>query len=48
MKSFQVLDKRNGNILITVNCYEKKVYKMMLQQFKKVRGINVKELDKNE
>lgn len=48
MKTFNISDKRNGNLLLSVNCYEKKVYKLLLKQFKKVKGINIKEVDSNE
>lgn len=48
MKSFNVSDRKNGNLLITINCYDKKVYKLLFNQFKKIRGINIKEVENNE
>jgi len=48
MKTFHISDKRNGNLLLSVNCYEKKIYRLLLQQFKKVKGINIREVNNNE
>lgn len=48
MQSFRVIDKSNGNLLLTVNCFNPKVYKLLLKQFKKVRGINISEVFKGE
>ncbi len=48
MKKFNVMDRNNGNLLITVACYDKKVYKLLMAQFKKVRGVNISEVKENE
>ena len=33
-KIFSVFQKGNNNLLIKVTCYDKKIYNMMLKQFK--------------
>lgn len=35
MKTFKVLDKKTGNLLIKCTCYDKKIYKHMLATFRK-------------
>lgn len=42
-KKLKVLDKKNGNLLIQVICYEEKVYKALKKQFKLTKGVNVVE-----
>ncbi|MCI8394146.1 MAG: hypothetical protein HFH86_01515 [Bacilli bacterium] len=44
MRIFNVLDRKSGNVLISVACYDLKVYKMMMKQFKKMRNVNVSEV----
>ena len=42
-KTLKVLDKKTGNLLIQVICYEYKVYKVLKRQFKLTKGVNVVE-----
>lgn len=43
MKTFSVHEKNTNNLLIRVSCYDKKIYKMMLKQFIKIKQVYVKE-----
>lgn len=37
MKIFNVIEKKTGAWLITVTCYDDKIYKMMKKQFNKMK-----------
>ena len=43
MKTFSVYEKNTNNLLIRVNCYDRKIYRMMLRQFIKIKQVYVKE-----
>lgn len=42
-KTFGVYEKGSNNLLIKVRCYDKKIYKMMLKQFIKIKQVYIKE-----
>lgn len=37
MKIFNVVEKKIGTWLVTITCYDNKVYKMMRKQFEKMK-----------
>lgn len=43
MKTFIVYEKNTNNLLIRVSCYDRKIYRMMLRQFIKIKQVYVKE-----
>ena len=45
MKTFQLIYKKNNILFLTITCYDKKVEKGLLKEFKKVsKYISFKEL----
>ncbi len=44
-KIFSVFQKGNNNLLIKVTCYDKKIYNMMLKQFKKIKQVYIQEVE---
>jgi len=40
---FNVYEKGSNNLLIKVQCNDKKMYKMMLKQFIKIKQVYIKE-----
>ena len=47
MKKYQVLEKGKGTLLLTFITYDKKIEKMMLKSFKKLKQVDIVEA-KNE
>lgn len=45
IKVFSVFQKGNNNLLIKVTCYDKKIYNMMLKQFKKIKQVYIQEVE---
>lgn len=45
IKVFGVFQKGNNNLLIKVTCYDKKIYNMMLKQFKKIKQVYIQEVE---
>ncbi len=41
MKKYNVIDKKTGNLLLSFITYDKKLEKLFLLQFKKIKQVNV-------
>lgn len=46
MKKYDLIEKKTGRVIVTVICYEKKTANLLLKQLRKIRGLNVKEVEK--
>lgn len=41
---FNVYEYGSNNLLLNVKCYDKKMYKLMIKQFKKIKQVWVEEM----
>jgi len=47
MKTLKILDRKTGNLLVKITCYDKKTYEKLRKNFNKIKQVNVVECDEN-